>query len=282
MFLLLDIGGTNLRLACSDDGKNLSQPIIIPTPFKFTDGVNTIAKAARQLVEKPLQAVAIGLPGPLDLGKTRTFGKHKFPDWAGKPLKEELERALAAPVFIENDTALCGLGEATSGAGQGFSIVVYVTVSTGVGGVRILDGRIDRHAVGFEPGFQIIDTDGTLVPECPAPHRLEDLIGGAQVEKRFGKKPQDITDPAVWDQVAAWLAVGLNNAIVHWSPDVIILGGPMMGSIPIETVHRKTTQLASFLPKVPPIKPASLGKIGGLHGALAFLQQRQAGGKQKR
>jgi predicted NBD/HSP70 family sugar kinase len=272
MFLLIDIGGTKMRLACSADGKQFGRLKIIPTPAKFSEAVSAIAKTAKELTDEPIQTVAVGLPGPLDAAKTKTVGSHKLPDWQHKPFKAAVERALGASVHIENDTALVGLGEAAIGAGQGFTIVAYVTVSTGVGGVRIVNKHIDKHATGFEPGFQIIDIDGSLYPESPAPHRLEHLLGGAQLQKRFGKKPPDITDPATWNQLAKWLAVGLNNTLVYWSPDIIILGGSLMNKIPIEIVRQTTRRLASFLPTIPPIEPASLGTVGGLHGALIFLQ----------
>ena len=75
---------------------------------------------------------------------------------------------------IANDTAVVGLGEAHRGAGIGYNIVTYITVSTGVGGTRIVDGRIDRRIYGFEPGHQTIDIDNS-VWEGSASGQLEDL-----------------------------------------------------------------------------------------------------------
>ena len=67
--------------------------------------------------------------------------------------------------YLANDSDLDGLGEATVGAGKGFNIVAYITVSTGIGGVRIVGGKIDVSTYGFEPGHQIIDADGSIYSE---------------------------------------------------------------------------------------------------------------------
>jgi len=209
--------------------------------------------------------------------------------WNYKPLKKELEKGTGAPLFIENDTAIVGLGEATAGAGKGCSIVVYITISTGVGGARIVDGKIDKSAFGFEIGHQIIDAGGGFEKESERGALgarkgymdLEKHISGKAVEKRFGKKPYEILDPEIWDEEARLLAFGLNNTIVHWSPDIVVLGGSMMKEIgiPIERVRHHLKEIMAIFPELPKIGKAALGDIGGLHGALVFL--RQSLGKEK-
>ena len=187
-----------------------------------------------------------------------------MPDWDGKPLKQALQRAVEAPVYLENNAALAGLGEAAVGAGKWKSIVAYMTVGTGVGGARIVDGVIDANVHGFEPGNQIID-----------PHGGVD-ISGRGVEQRYGKRASDITDPGVWEELARWFAYLLNNTIVHWSPDVVVLGGSMVvkkPGIPIERVRFHLKDVLKIFPEPPPLKKAMLGDIGGLHGALVFLRQ---------
>jgi glucokinase len=115
-----------------------------------------------------------------------------LPDWQRKPLASALSKRLdGAPVYIENDKAVVGLGEATYGAGVGYGIVAYHTVSTGVGGVRTEDGKISRASAGFEPGHQIIDIDGSLLDDGTS-HTLESLVSGYSLEKRRGVKPYEI------------------------------------------------------------------------------------------
>ena len=193
-----------------------------------------------------------------------------LPDWNNKPLKEELEKIVGVPVFIENDTALVGLGEMQNGAGKGSAIGVYITISTGVGGAKYENGAIDENTFGFEPGHQIIDFKNNK--------SLEDLVSGTALEKREGKKAYEVTDPAIWDELAHTFAYGLYNTILHWSPDTVALGGSMIAGEPsmdIEVIKKYLNEINTKLPKLPEIKKAELGDFGGLYGALAFLKQQK-------
>lgn len=273
MYLLFDIGGTKTRIAFSGDGRGFGEPTVVPTPGDFDEGMVLIRDVARELsCGRKISAAAGGIAGPLDRDKTKLVNSPHIPSWTGKPLKENLRDILRAPVFLENDSAMAGLGEAVYGKGKGQRIVVYMTVSTGVGGTRIVDGEIDIGALGFEPGHQIIDADGTLCPGCKSiPSYLERLVSGSAIEKRYRKKPAEIDEPAVWDEVACFLAYGLNNTIVHWSPDVVILGGSVMKSISLERVRFHLRRVLKIFPEVPLIENAVLGDFGGLYGALYLL-----------
>ncbi len=169
--------------------------------------------------------------------------------------------------------AMVGLGEANYGAGRGKDIVVYMTISTGVGGVRIVKGNVDESAMGFEPGHQIIDPDNTLCPTCDG-NDLEAYVSGTSIEKRFGKKPYEIQDDAVWDELAKFLAYGLHNTIMHWSPDIIVLGGSMMKEvgIPLPAVRTHLSGIMKIFPTLPQIEKAELADFGGLYGALYFAR----------
>ena len=256
-----------MRLALSKDGKSIAEPVVVPTPKNFKEGMMEFQRVAAKLCkEEKVQAVAGGIAGPLDKERTILVNSPHLPLWIKQPLKKDLEKMLEARVYLENDTALIGLGEAIRGAGQGHSIVAYMTVSTGVGGVRIVDGVIDRSAMGFEPGHQIIE--GGL--------SLEQLISGSAVAARYGKDPREITDEKIWDEVARVFAVGLNNTIVHWSSDVVVLGGSMITgnpSIPIDAIQKYTKETLKIFPEPPPIKMGTLGDLGGLYGALVLTKQ---------
>jgi predicted NBD/HSP70 family sugar kinase len=116
--------------------------------------------AAREVCNgERVTGIAGGVRVILDHEKTMMLSDPggTLPDWQRKPLASALSKRLdGAPVYIENDKAVVGLGEATYGAGVGYGIVAYHTVSTGVGGVRTEDGKISRASAGFEPGHQII------------------------------------------------------------------------------------------------------------------------------
>ena len=271
MYLLFDIGGTNMRLAISSDGKTVSEPTIVPTPPDFQDGLKTIKNIAGQLTGgQKIEGVAGGIAGPLDKGKTMLVKSPHIGEWINKPLKVELETIFKVPVFLENDANLGGLGEATAGAGIGYSIVAYLTVSTGVGGVRLVNGKIDENSLGFEPGHQIIIPEGNLC-QCGGKGHLEAYVGGFYLEKIYGQKAEKLHDSAIWDQVAKYLAIGLNNATVHWSPNIIVLGGSVMDSIPLQKVRTYLQEFLTIFPDCPETTLSKHGDLAGLYGALSLL-----------
>jgi len=262
-----------MRIATSENGKQLTGSKTVTTPKNFEEGINTLLKIASELSkEQKITAVAGGLKGPLDKDKSISLNPPDLPDWSNKPFKASLEKALSAPIYLENDAALAGVGEATHGSGAGKNIVAYLTISTGIGGARIVNSQIDHSSLGFEPGHQIIDLNSDLVCGCGGHGHLEALIGGAAIEKRRQQKPETIIDPQFWSEVARILAIGLNNVIVHWSPDVIVLGGSVMKSIPLDKVKTHLEDVLTIFPQTPEIVPAKLGDSAGLYGALAYLK----------
>jgi len=266
-----------MRFAASSDGKRFSDVKVVPTPQNFEEGVALFGTVAGELGGgKAFDAIAGGVAGPLNKDRTRLVAAPNLPSWVARPLKRELEIAAKGPVHLENDTNMNGLGEVYFGAGRGHDIVVYLTVSTGVGGSRFVDGRIDASAFGFEPGHQIIDASGALCPSCSKDgrHDLESYISGKAFEQRFRKKPFEVTDLNIWDEAAHFLAYGLNNTIVHWSPEVIVLGGSMITGapgIPLERVEYHLNHIMQIFPVLPKLEKAQLGDEGGLWGALIYL-----------
>lgn len=270
MFLLFDIGGTKMRFGFSHDGAELGAPEILPTPGTFAEAAAIIQKVSNRLCQdQKIIAVAGGVAGTFNQEHTRLVHAPNLPDWIGQPLESLFAGILDCPIYFENDTALVGLGEAVAGAGRGKGIVAYVTVSTGVGGARIENGVIDKAAAGFEPGHQIIDADQ------PEKH-LEDYISGAAVKRRTGKEPKEIIDPIFWHELAGFLAVGLHNTVLHWSPEIIVLGGSMFKTpgISIQEVRERLEKTLAPFGAMPEIKLAQLGDLGGLHGALHFVRQK--------
>ncbi len=266
MYLLFDIGGTKMRLAVSKNGKHMERPKIVPTPADFDEGMRVFADIVSSLVAGGNIAMAVGgIAGPLDTRKAKLVNAPHLPGWIGKALKQALEKATGTKkVYLENDAALSGLGEAHFGAGKGAAIVAYLTVSTGIGGARIVDGRIDRSAMGFEPGDQIIH----------AGKSLEYYVSGSALSLRHHKKPYAIDDIQVWDEAARYLAYGVHNTIVHWSPDRVVVGGSiMLNCISLSKVISYAKQIMGIFPELPEIKKAALGDVSGLYGALALLAQ---------
>ncbi|NOZ26048.1 MAG: ROK family protein [Nitrospirae bacterium] len=265
-----------MRLAASADGTALDAVKKLPTPKGFEEGIEAFKEAALELARgERIDAVVGGIAGPLDKDKTMAVGGPNIPGWWNKPLKDALERALRTVAHIENDAAIGALGEAIYGAGRGYPIVVYITVSTGVGGARVVNGRIDDAAMGFEPGAQIIDAGNALCPGWSERGYLINYVSGADIERQCGKKPYEITDEKFWDERARFLAYGLNNVTVLWSPDIIVLGGSMMNEIgiPIERVRHYLKEALNIFPSPPVVEKAELGDELSLYGALAYIGQ---------
>jgi len=277
MYLLFDIGGTKTRIALSEDLKTIAGVVRFDTPLLFADAMERFALEAEKLLQgRALVAIAGGIRGPLNQEKTCIVSETVLIDWVDKPLTETLSRSFSVPCYLENDAALAGLGEACVGAGKGYPIVAYYTVSTGVGGARIVDGKVDRTHSGFEPGKQSIDIDHTVHTELSLDGTLEDLISGESLEKRMGVKPYEVPQESpIWDELAGYLAHGLKNTVVYWSPDIIVLGGSMIVGDPrifLASIQEKTAHLLKGLVPCPPIVDATLKDEGGLYGALALLR----------
>ena len=278
MYIVFDIGGTKTRVAASNDLQSYDTPIKFDTPKSYQEGIDMICAAIEKLSQGALiQGIAGGIRGPLKKDKTGISNEVVLTDWIDKPLTPDLSARFQAPVYLENDSAIVGLGEAVYGAGRGNKIVAYFTVSTGVGGARYVNGALDVTSVGFEPGHQILDMDSSLFgPDML--HTLENLISGSALEKRQGCKPYEIAqDDPVWDELAGYLAVGLRNAILFWSPDAIVLGGSMVVGDPrimLDSIKQKTiAALRGFVP-CPLIVDAELKDEGGLYGAMALIKSK--------
>lgn len=262
-----------MRVATSQSGDVFDTPKVLNTPQNYEEGIKLLRDTITELSRgAQIHGIAGGVAGPWNGKEGVLSGSPNLPGWIGKHLVRDLEESFHAPVHINNDSSIVGLGEAVYGSGKGFPIVAYITVSTGVGGARIVDGRIDRSSRGFEPGHQIIDMDKSVVPEA-AGNTLEQYVGGKAIEMRMGLKPQEITDESVWDNFSKILAVGIVNTIVYWSPDIVVLGGSMMNKvgIPIESVEKYLKESLSIFPDLPKVVHSSLGDLGGLYGALAYI-----------
>jgi predicted NBD/HSP70 family sugar kinase len=276
-YVVFDIGGTKTRVATSSDLVTLDNSVRFNTPVNFTEGIKKIAEEIQKLTPNMPVAIAGGIRGAINEERTGIINDGTLSKWAGKSVVAELQKYFKVPIYLENDAAIAGVGEAVFGAGKGLEIIAYHTVSTGVGGVKIENGEIDTASYGFEPGHQVLDIDRTILGDDISP-TLENLVSGTALEQRFGVKAYDIPQSdVVWDELAEYLAQGLRNTILYWSPDAIILGGSMIIGDPrieIDAIRKYTVAaLDGFVPS-PLITTAKLGDEAGLFGGLAILSRR--------
>ncbi len=304
-FLALDIGGTKIALGrFLRDGK-LEEKIIFPTKAErgYKKILDEIIGNIKRLKTNDTIALGIGCGGPLDSEKGVILSPPNLPGWDNVPLKEHLESTLNIPVFLDNDANTACLGEYYFGAGKGVRNLVYITVSTGIGGGIIIDGKIlhgQRDSAG-EVGHQTIIPDGPLC-NCGNRGCLEALASGIAIAKRakeailkgedtilreWGKEENisaefvrraylqgDKVSERIWKDALEYLGIGVGNIITIISPERVILGGGIMkaGEEVLETVRRVVRERVKLVPvdKVE-IVPSKLGEEVGLYGALALV-----------
>ncbi|MCD5381009.1 MAG: ROK family protein [Candidatus Pacebacteria bacterium] len=276
-YIVFDIGGTKTRVATTNDFETFGKVESFKTPMKFEEGMEKTIELIDKLVEGEVEGIAGGIRGRLSEEKDGIDNDGVLTKWAGKSIVDALKKKYKVPVFLENDSAVAGLGEATYGGGKDMEIVAYHTVSTGVGGVRIVNEEIDEASIGFEPGHQILDIDRTILGDDITP-TLENLVSGTAVAERFGCKAYEIPQSdIIWQELAGYLAQGLRNTILYWSPDAIVLGGPMIIGDPkimVDDVRKATVEAIDGFVETPLIVEAVLGDEAGLYGAMAILKKR--------
>lgn len=259
MYLCFDLGGTNFRLSLFNRRGKLLYKKIYKTPGEYEQLLDFFRQFYKETGYKPLTAIGGGLAGPLDYQKKFLNKAPNLKFMKNKPLKEALEKIFKTRVLLDNDATLGGLAEAVFGAGKNMKIIAYLAVGTGVGGVKIVNQKIEENSFGFEPGHQIIKIDGKN-------QYLEDLISGKGIELRYGIKAELLNSLKAWRQITDLMAVALNNLAVHWSPDIIVLGGSVFKSVNLVELKRKTEKICRIYKKFPKIKKAEL-KDNVLFGA---------------
>jgi glucokinase len=259
MYILIDIGGTKTRLTLTEHREAFLPPVVFETPQEFDEWLRIIKAEASPLHNgRKIQGVIVGVPGTFSTDG-HIICATNLPNWNGIALRDALQELFSCNVVIENDAALVGLGEATFGAGKGHPIVAYITISTGVGGARIVDGKIDRSTFGFEIGHTIIERNTDV----------ESLIGGGALEKRFGKPSKEVHDIHVWEKINHYAGIFGANTAMYWSPSILVYGGPVMNDLHIEIIEKEAKEHLKMFNTPPLFVRATLKDFGGLYGALA-------------
>lgn len=258
-----------MRLSIAPDINTISDPLIFDTPKNFDEFEQRLKYfVEKNLKEHTIEKVVGGIAGVLDEEGAKLLNSPNLQDWIGKPLREVIQRVTECEnIIIENDANLCALGEATEGAGEGFNIVAYITIGTGIGGSRIVNGKIDKNSLGFEPGHQILKISDDRKIES-----FEQLAGGRALFEKYGQHIHEIEDLEVLDQIYYYTACGIHNTILHWSPDVVVLGGSIGEDMDLAKLKSYLEEVMFIFKKLPQIKSAKLGKTNGVVGAFHLLK----------
>lgn len=302
-YLALDIGGT--KIACgrfTEDGI-LEEKIVFPTKAErgYRKVLEDIILNLLKLKTEDAIALGIGTAGPLDRIKGEIYSPPNLPGWDVVPLKKDLYESLKIPIFMDNDANAACLGEYLFGAGKGVKNMVYITVSTGIGGGIIVNGSLlhgVRDSAG-EVGHQTILPDGPLC-NCGNRGCLEALSSGTAIAKRAMEEIKNNKDTIlkewaekkeltakhvreamlrgdkvakeIWDSAMEYLGIGVGNIITIVSPERVVIGGSvgLSGEDVIEKIKEVVKKRVFLVPtdRVE-IVPAKLRENVGLYGAFA-------------
>ncbi len=168
----IDLGGTQIRAAVLQGASLLSRINLLtgenPTPERVMPRIFSAVQQALADAHVGLEQIAgigIGAPGPLDSRTGIVFSPPNLPGWDHVPLRDIFYQQFHLPIFVENDANAAALAEHLFGAGRGTQDMVYITVSTGIGGGVIIRGQIMDGTSGTaaELGHMTVDLHG---PRC--------------------------------------------------------------------------------------------------------------------
>jgi predicted NBD/HSP70 family sugar kinase len=229
IYIGLDIGGTKLMVAAAGNAGQLLRRSYAPTPLDLDLGLETLQGMVAEVAQgEPIAAIGAAIGGPLDAERGIVSPLHQ-PQWRAVPLKAIMEQRWGCPFAVDVDTNVAALGEYALG-GAPVGRLLYLTLSTGMGGGLVVDGALYRGAQGGHPevGHQSIPFrcahPERVACECGAPDCLEALISGNGIRQIYGR-PAEQLSAEEWDEVAYNLGQGLRNLAAIYLPDVIVLGG---------------------------------------------------------
>jgi glucokinase len=284
--LAIDIGGTKFSMAVFDGDR------MVRRESRSTDAaggrewmlgqIREIALAWQS--EAGFERCGIGFGGPVDFREQRVALSTHVGGWRDFRLAGWVRDLLHVPAVMDNDANAGAIGEGEYGAGKGFSPLLYMTLSTGIGGGIYADGRVWRGAdsYGGEIGHLSIRPDG---PDCLCGARgcYERLCGGLWLERDYGKPASELMRDA--DFVRRYvvdLALGLKAAVMLLNPARIVIGGGIAKAgealfAPLRSELRR--QVTAWSKARIDVVPAALGDDSVLYGALALARSVESAGQ---
>lgn len=240
---VIDIGGTKLAAGILGvDGRIIGRQESPSAPERgFADAAARMCamlRKASQIAGGAITGVGIASAGPVDPLTGLVGNVGTLPGWEGHNLKAPFEAEFDVPVTVENDAAAAALAEAHWGSGRGARSFIYVTISTGIGGAVVIDGKLHRTGRGAHPeiGHQVIEAsvDGPAC-YCGARGCWESLASGTAMAKWMNVEDAatvcaraiggDALAQGAVDREALYLGLGLANLVTLFGPNAIALGG---------------------------------------------------------
>jgi glucokinase len=273
----LDIGGTKLAVAVVTQDGQTHGSLVEPTIRERgpADVIRRLFEMGRRSVAaaglgEPIQAVGVSCGGPLDAKTGVLLRPFHLPGWIDIPITSLAEAEFGVPAVLANDASTAALAEFRHGAGKGLNTVMYLTISTGVGGGMVIDGQLYRGAAGNggELGHITVKPGGRAC-SCGRRGCLEAYCSGNSIGRR-GREAQaaaaaagvetrlaglgnvtaadvahaaaagDSVAQAVWDETTDLLGQAVTDLVNVLEPDAVILGGGVTrsGAMLLDPVRR--------------------------------------------
>lgn len=302
----VDIGGTHIRVAVFEP--NSLKPLAhqrIRSLGKEPGVFDRLAKAIESIwPQETVRAIGIASPGPLDPHTGTILATPNITEWHNFPLTDKLTHRFGVPAYLDNDANLAGLAEWQFGAGKGHQDVVYITISTGIGGGVITGGCLLQgfRGMGAELGHVLIDPNG---PPCGCGQRghlesfssgpsiaryvIEQIQAGRESSLRAQPNPSvpQIAEAAragdplaisAFERAGTYLGIAVANYLAIFDPSILIFGGGVaqVGEYlfkPLEESLRKHIFHPHYLDHLV-ITQAAMGDDAGLLGALALARMK--------
>ena len=305
--IAIDIGGTHIRVAAYEP--NSTGPIaqhktksLAHTPGTY----DRLVAAIETIWQKGnVDAIGIASPGPLDPHTGTIHDTPNIPEWKNFPLGPKLSEHFGVPVRLDNDANMAGLAEWQFGAGRGHHDLVYITVSTGIGGGVITNDHLLQgyRGMGGELGHMLIDPNGPL---CGCGHRghIEAFSSGPAIARyvneqiKAGQKTTLQADPNLsaaqiadaaregdplaiegFARAGKYLGMAVANFLAVFDPSILVFGGGVsqVGDLifkPFEESLYANIFHPQYLKDLT-IAKAALGDDAGLLGALALARMQE-------
>ena len=304
--LAFDFGGTRTRAGWFDDDLRLLRRAEMASDVTRgpEDALARMVDLGRSVQNGQPRAIGIAGPGPLDPGRGVIHHAWTLAGWHDVAIGPYLSQAFGAPAYLQNDGNCGALAEYQVGAGQDCDPLIYLTLSTGIGGGVILGGELFSgwRGLAAEPGHQVFRLANGRV------RKLEELASGTALGLRAAERlpdwPDDTLlrqaeplsgqavgeaalcgDPLALDivrEAADWLGLGLVNLLHLFNPRAVVLGGSVarLGELLLEPVRRVINEHRMTPGFLAPdlLRPAALGDDVCLIGAAWYATQELARG----
>ncbi len=274
MVVTVDIGATNVRLAgfnAADPGSRVAHHKTGSSP-EYAQLYAGTHRLIREIAGgQPIDAISIGATGIISDDHKTIIDCAFLPAVVGKPLVNSLEQDFNTKVLLNNDAVCSAVAESTFGVGRESKRILYITISTGMGGAFVKKETDRLYIMPAEIGHTIVDLNGKIC-ECGQKGCIGAYAHGRGLEERFLTKPENIDDLRIWEEVAEYLTIGVINGVSVFMPDTVVFSGAIIeGQAYVFEKIKQLYEKRSVLRPMPAIVKSEFGDDSVLFGALAFL-----------